>query len=45
MVDAEPYSGITTTGKRLVLARWHSDDAAGAWIDRQPRASDTATSG
>jgi heme-degrading monooxygenase HmoA len=36
LLDAESYSGITVTGKRLTLASWRSDDAAGAWIERQP---------
>ena len=36
LIDAEPYSGITTTDKRLLLASWRSDEAAGAWIDQQP---------
>jgi hypothetical protein len=35
MLDAESYSAITTLGKRLLLASWRSDDAAGAWIERQ----------
>jgi heme-degrading monooxygenase HmoA len=34
MLDAESYSGITTTRKPLLLASWRSDDA-GAWIERQ----------
>ncbi len=34
--DAESYSGITITGKRLTLASWLSDEAAGAWVERQP---------
>lgn len=37
MLDAESYSGITTTGKPLVLSSWRSDEAAGAWIERQPK--------
>ncbi len=36
LLDAESYSGITVTGKRLTLASWLSDEAAGAWIERQP---------
>lgn len=36
MLDAEPYEGITTKGKRLLLACWRSDAAASAWIERQP---------
>ncbi|HTB49726.1 MAG TPA: antibiotic biosynthesis monooxygenase [Solirubrobacteraceae bacterium] len=36
LLDAESYSGITFTGKRLMLASWCGDDAAGAWIERQP---------
>jgi hypothetical protein len=36
MLDAEFYGGITTTGKRLLLASWRSDDDARAWIERQP---------
>jgi heme-degrading monooxygenase HmoA len=36
MLDAELYDGITTQGKRLLLACWRSDAAAGAWIERQP---------
>jgi heme-degrading monooxygenase HmoA len=35
-VDAELYSGITTTGKRLLLASWRSDKSASVWIDQQP---------
>jgi heme-degrading monooxygenase HmoA len=35
LLDAESYSGITITGKRLTLASWLSDEAAGAWIERQ----------
>jgi heme-degrading monooxygenase HmoA len=36
LLDAESYSGITVTDKRLTLASWLSDEAAGAWIERQP---------
>jgi heme-degrading monooxygenase HmoA len=36
LLDVESYSGITLTGKRLTLASWLSDEAAGAWIERQP---------
>ncbi len=36
LLDAESYSGITVTGKRLTLASWRSDEASGAWIERQP---------
>jgi heme-degrading monooxygenase HmoA len=36
LLDAEFYSGITVTGKRLTLASWLSDEAADAWIERQP---------
>lgn len=36
MLDAESYSGITTTGKHLLLSCWRSDDDASAWIERQP---------
>ncbi|MFZ2114200.1 MAG: antibiotic biosynthesis monooxygenase [Solirubrobacteraceae bacterium] len=35
LLDAESYSGITVTGKHLMLAAWRSDDAAGAWIEHQ----------
>jgi heme-degrading monooxygenase HmoA len=35
MLDAESYSGITTTGKRLLLSCWCSDAAASEWIERQ----------
>jgi heme-degrading monooxygenase HmoA len=36
LLDAESYGGITVTGKRLMLASWRGDDAAAAWIERQP---------
>ena len=36
LLDAESYDGITVAGKRLMLASWLSDEAAGAWIERQP---------
>jgi heme-degrading monooxygenase HmoA len=36
MPDAESYSGITTTGKSLVLSSWQNDEAASAWIEHQP---------
>ncbi len=36
MLDAESYSGITTTGKPLLLTCWRSDAPARAWIERQP---------
>ncbi len=35
LLDAESYSGITVTGKHLMLAEWRSDDAASAWIEHQ----------
>ncbi len=35
LLDAESYDGITITGKRLTLASWLSDEAAGAWIEHQ----------
>lgn len=35
LLDAESYCGITVTGKRLTLASWLSDEAAGAWMERQ----------
>jgi heme-degrading monooxygenase HmoA len=36
LLDAESYSGITVTGKRLTLASWLSDEVAGAWMEREP---------
>jgi heme-degrading monooxygenase HmoA len=36
MLDAESYGGITTTGKRLLLASWRSDAPASPWIERHP---------
>ncbi len=35
MLDAESYGSITTPSKRLLLASWRSEDAAGAWIEHQ----------
>jgi heme-degrading monooxygenase HmoA len=35
LLDAESYSGITIPGKRLTLASWFSDEAAGAWMERE----------
>ncbi len=32
VLNADCYGGITTTGKRLLLASWPSDDAASGWI-------------
>ncbi len=36
LLDSEPYSGITTEGKRLWLDSWPAEAAAEAWLAEQP---------
>lgn len=36
LADAEWYTGINTEGKRVLLASWRSDEAAGAWLGEHP---------
>jgi heme-degrading monooxygenase HmoA len=36
LLDAEWYAGINTEGKRVLLARWRTVDAAASWARLQP---------
>lgn len=36
VVDTEHYTGITTEGKRLLLASWRTEERADAWLAEQP---------
>lgn len=35
LIDAECYTGISTDGKRVLLASWREDDAADRWLSEQ----------